>query len=383
MAHAIFGERFLSRGKSAWHGLGEVFDIKEQLTMVDAVKRARLNYYVGLLPQQTKKAAAADKLREQDRQELKRLGIDFVEPVGSSDDETRYVVTRFPTADDAVYRNFGEASANFKILQNIDAATVIDNGLGGRYPVETAGALGNGERIFLSLRGNSFAVNDVDEITSYYVVEINHTPGRANRVLYTPVRVVCANTLAMGTARSQVNLTIPHTGNPAELLAFGTEIVEQLANAEGEAKAVFNAMAAVKITPGDLDRILDHVFPAPAVPKKVQLIQDLTDEQMAELLMGPNRHAATSAIEAQKARDGWLVRLEEYKAATRELYEKFNDEHPSMAETVWAAYNATTECSDWRRGGKRVAESVLFGSRADEKRRAFEVCQEVITARFN
>ena len=61
------------------------------------------------------------------------------------------------------------------------------------------------------------------------------------------------------------------------------------------------------------------------------------------------------------------------------LYHKFNDEHPQFAGTVWAAYNAATETSDWREGRGSVDYSTVFGPRAQEKVRAFKAALELCT----
>jgi hypothetical protein len=49
----------------------------------------------------------------------------------------------------------------------------------------------------------------------------------------------------------------------------------------------------------------------------------------------------------------------------------------NLRGTVWAAYNAVTEVSDWREG-RNADESALFGSRAQEKSRAFNAAYALV-----
>ena len=62
------------------------------------------------------------------------------------------------------------------------------------------------------------------------------------------------------------------------------------------------------------------------------------------------------------------------RTTAEELYSKFNDENPDVANTVWASIQAVTELSTWREGTK-ADSSVLFGARANEIYRAYEYAQ--------
>jgi len=58
------------------------------------------------------------------------------------------------------------------------------------------------------------------------------------------------------------------------------------------------------------------------------------------------------------------------RATGVQQFEAFDPAH--LRGSVWAAYNAVTEVSDWRESfGSDVGASVLFGNRAKEKQRAY------------
>lgn len=103
-------------------------------------------------------------------------------------------------------------------LQNRDAFQVLKPLLdSGKASLETAGALGLGEDIWVLVR---FAVNDpvvkevfADEVVPFGLLSNNHA-GKGGVILQeTPIRVVCANTLSMArrTAREGRAIRVRHT----------------------------------------------------------------------------------------------------------------------------------------------------------------------------
>ena len=122
MAHNLFGSRFLGRQEPAWHKLGEVFT--DPISVSDAVLQAGLGYEVHL--------------------ENLYVGDDYT-PIPS-----HKAIVRQPTDDDPQRQVFGLASNSYKIIQNTELGKILDP-LAKTWPVETVGALGKGETMFLSL----------------------------------------------------------------------------------------------------------------------------------------------------------------------------------------------------------------------------------------
>ena len=48
--HEIFGKRFYSRLKAAWHRLGETFDLDEKVSVVDAVSKTTVGVEIDAAP---------------------------------------------------------------------------------------------------------------------------------------------------------------------------------------------------------------------------------------------------------------------------------------------------------------------------------------------
>jgi hypothetical protein len=270
------------------------------------------------------------------------------------------------------------ASEHWQVAQYLDYAKALDP-LSETFPVETCGVLRGGETLFLALRGDSFAVQHVDEIEQFFVAVLNQVPGKGHRILYTPRRVTCSNTLSLGIRQATINLRVPHTGDPTQMVAFAAQLVTEMTRATEKVAAYFEAMAKTPVGDDGLEVILKTAFPEPPVPAKVRLWQNLSPQQIA--VMKESRLSA-AILDAERAMEAWVTaseRVLKIREGAKVLYRKFCDEHPQFAGTVWAAYNSVTETSDWRKERGNVAESVLFGPRAQEKVRAFKAALELVT----
>ena len=351
--HEIFGERFYSRQKAAWHRLGETFDLGDKVSVTDAVGKTAIGVEIGAVP------------------------LTYVYEGEVRETEQRAII-RKPTSDDPEPRVFGFASENWHVAQYLDYARALDP-LSETFPVETCGVLRSGETLFLALRGDCFAVQSVDEIENYFVCVLSQVPGKGHRILFTPRRVVCQNTLSLGIRQATINLRVPHTGDPTRMVAFAAQLVAEMTRATEKVEAYFEAMAKAPASEEGLDKLLRAAFPEPPVPAKVRLWQQVTPQQLAVMKESRLNEAI---LDAERAMESWVVasdRALKIRGGARVLYAKFNDEHPQLAGTVWAAYNACTETSDWREGRGSVAESVLFGPRSQEKVRAFKAALELAT----
>ena len=351
--HDIFGTRFYSRQKAAWHNLGETFALDADVSVTDAVSRTAVGIEVEAAP------------------------LHYVLDGEPHPTDQRAIVRR-PTADDPEHRLFGVASENWTVAQYLDYAKALDP-LSDTFPVETCGVLRGGETLFLSLRGDSFAVQSVDEVENYFVCVLSQVPGKGHRVLFTPRRVVCQNTLTLGIRQAQVNLRVPHTGDPTGTVAFAAQLVAEMTRATEKVEAYFEAMAKTAVDSEGVETILRSAFPEPPMPAKVRLFQSLSAQQLAVMKGG---HLNQAIMDAEGAMESWVVatdRVRQIRDGARVLYAKFNSEHPHLARTVWAAYNACTETSDWREGRGNVDHSAVFGPRSQEKVRAFKTALDLTT----
>lgn len=351
MGHGILGKRIILRGEPGWHSIGRVFSLEDFVTIPEAINEVAGDIEIVKIPLQ-------------------------YEVDGNMVESGWSAIVRKPTHDDGEYINFGAASNswNFSTYQEYGKAL---SGLSDRYPVETCGVLHRGARLFIALRSEDFAVLGKDEIKNYYVIDLSTRPGQANRVVYTPVRTVCANTLSLGIRRSSINVSIPHVKSADDLLLYAAQVISEVAKAKDDVKEVFDLMASTRLFgTSAFNSILNAAFPRPAKPLKLRLLEKIPVNQLAELGEDDELLQRVNSFEEEYARR--CERVNQIRDAVWERYDIFNQDHPEFSETVWAAYQACTEVSDWREGRGGIGESVLFGARSKEKIRAFQACREFI-----
>lgn len=164
-------ETMMYTGQVPWHGLGKKLD--NLATSAEAIVAADLDWEVETAP-----IVTADQ---------KRTSVDD------------WRVTRRLT-DNAI---LGVVKKSFKPIQNREAFNLFDSIVGaGAAVYETAGSLRGGSRVFILSRLPGVievgkGVGPIDEIVRYLLLSNAHDGSRPLVGLFTPVRVVCSNTLDM------------------------------------------------------------------------------------------------------------------------------------------------------------------------------------------
>ena len=334
MPASIFGTRFLGRREPAWHQLGVTFN--EPLSVIEAARRAGILYEIYKTP-------------------LFASIID--EPLVTN----RFALVRAPTYDDPVSRVLGTVGDRYTVLQNQELAAKL-NPLGEKWPVETVGALGYGETVFFSLDAGNDEVGG-DEIRKFFLLSDTKDGTQTLRIAFTPVRVVCQNTLMIGLQLSTSQVSLKHFESLGEDLDFHLTLTKIM---QAEQEASMNALKALtmkKVVEEQIEEILSQTYLYPVRPKRAGILDDLPPDSI------PASMAAKYTVMLTNYEKG-KERVDLLRAGAHTLYEKFNDEHSHLAKTAWAIYNAIVETEDYRRGGN-AQESALFGARARTKVRAF------------
>lgn len=345
--HNIFGERFLGRREPAWHGLGQTFDTA--ITMLEAVGRINAGYMVEKAPL------------------FAKVGNRYLAVEG------QVGLVREPTTDDPEHRVLGIASRDdYGIVQNHEMARILDP-LSETWPVETVGVLGKGETIFFTLDAGEMQVGRSrrEVVRQFFLVADTKDGKTSGRIAFTPVRVVCQNTLTMGLSAAVSKAALRHTADYSDEVKFRVGLTKHMQRVMRETKARFDHMARAVLNADKVQAIIETSYPYPPLPAKVALAQALTPRDRAEL--GEEYAVQLEGVDTAKSTyEYYRGRTEAFRDGAAELFSKINDEHPHIANTAWAAYNAVVECEDYRNGGKGVLAAALFGARAVTKARAFE-----------
>jgi phage/plasmid-like protein (TIGR03299 family) len=194
-------------------------------------------------------------------------------------------------------------------------------------------------------------VKNSEDVTEQFLLLSNSHDGSSSlRVFFTPIRVVCANTLGMAERRSHgQGVSIVHKGDLAPKIAEAQEIL-------GLAKRFYDDLGE------RINRLANHY------PSQRQL------EVYYESLY-PNRS------------NGQNQRAGNIRSKLFELFEGgIGQDMPGIRGTSWAAFNAVTEYVDHHRGTRgrtdfarrsRRLESAWFGSGSRLKSRAWMLALEM------
>ena len=189
-------------------------------------------------------------------------------------------------------------------------------------------------------------------------------------MFHSPVRVVCWNTNNAALSQASINLSIPHCVDAKQQIGIAGDLAARFVEAQAKTKEMCEAFANTPCTLEQADSIFKAAFPDPKLPKKLQVIQDMTGSPEAADLFTQKLDAAAleSVTKAKETFDRLMQKSAELRDTARTRYVGFDPER--LAGTVWAAYNVVTEVADWREG-RGAALSSLYGTRAKEKSRAF------------
>jgi phage/plasmid-like protein (TIGR03299 family) len=357
MTAYIFGERFFGHREPAWHGLGTVLD--EDLSVTNAFTKVGLNYGVQKVP------LIANL----------QVGETAFMPLPTD----KFAIVRDPTPDDNQHRIFGICSNDYEIVQNSEVARLLDP-LAETWSTETVGAIDDGKTIFVTLDAGAAAIKakngkTVDNIAKYFLITETKDGGSAMKFAFTPVRVVCQNTLVTGLKAAVVSSSLTHRTGLRNEMEWRLKLIAGMAKAENVVLENMQRMAKVVLDNSNLVEIIEAAYPTPKKSNKAVMLESFEDPEKE---LADYTELLNEMTEAQAGFEYWANRVEIFRSNATDLFKKFNDEQPAFANTPWAAYNAVVETEDYRSGKASLAESALWGARAAAKKRAFARALELV-----
>ena len=268
MAHNInFNEQtgkhsFFSVKEKAWHGLGQI--VEGYPTSAEAIKHAGLDYTV-----EKRKLFTYDTANNLANPE-KDIIIPEIE-----------VHNYFATIRTDNANVLGVVGKDYEVVQNKDAFFFFDAIVGGDgIQYETAGALGKGERIFITAKLPDFIkVGKDDLIEQYLFLTTSHDGGGSITAAFTPVRIVCNNTLNAALRNHSNAVKIRHTSNVKDRLEQAHRLMGITNNLSTELEGIFNRWAKIRITDPEVKKLIQLAL----VPNKevLQNIQAGKDDELS------------------------------------------------------------------------------------------------------
>jgi phage/plasmid-like protein (TIGR03299 family) len=236
MAHDLNfnnGKYSFASTQKAWHDLGQIVD--KAMTAEQAIQLAGLDYEVAKVPNYA------------------LINGEFkITPNSHSIHRT----------DNGVILG-DKLGKGYTIVQNKEAFSFFDSIVGtGQAIYETAGALGEGERIFITAKmPETIHIAGTDDLTEVYVLLTSAHDGSGAIVgAITPVRVVCANTLAAGLRQTISKVSIRHSSSVHSRLEDAHKVLGITRKLTQELNEVFNHLANKTVSDGAAKELIEQLF---------------------------------------------------------------------------------------------------------------------------
>jgi phage/plasmid-like protein (TIGR03299 family) len=335
---------FFSVKEKAWHGLGTI--LNDYPNTEQALKMAGLDFIVEKRPLFT---------------------YDNENHVANEDTEIKIpeiqCPNHFATIRTDTEEVLGVVGKDYQIVQNLDAFSFFDSIVGGDgIQYETAGALGKGERIFITAKLPGYIkVGNADLIEQYLFLTTSHDGFGSITAAFTPIRIVCNNTLNAAMRRHSNAIKIRHTASAKERLEQAHRVMGISNELSSELETIFNQWAKVRITDREVLKLIQRAM----VPNK---------EVLHNLEAGKEDESSTY-----------------FKNVVNNVYEYAMTSPTQLQETtagtVFGAYNAITgyfqNMRTYKNGEAKLKSLFLGGTAQLRTQTAFDLCDSFVKNQFN
>jgi phage/plasmid-like protein (TIGR03299 family) len=289
--------------------------------------------------------------------------------------ETMSVPDYFALVRDSDGKILGPAGKDYVPTQNAQAMDFFKKFCdAGHMRLETAGSLQGGKQVWVLAKiQKSFKLTGDDEVGGYLLFSNPHQWGHALVIKFTPIRVVCMNTLVMALAGSSKGFRAPH------VRAFDSEVAKEAEMSLGIATEMLekfeetaNKLAATKIS--------NDVV--------VRYVADIMQPELIAEMFGKNFYRATPEKQAELILTGGSPEIKvdasAFKRSAGDVLSAVNRQPgaglESASGTLWGSFNAVAYYCDHVAGISRdnALTSSWFGARATTKVQALRRAVEMV-----
>lgn len=343
MAHNLnFNERtgrysFFSVQEKAWHGLGQI--VTDYPKSAEAIKHAGLDYEVIKSPLYTNASNIIDP-------------TDSLEIRDNEVNVPNYFAT-IRTDNNAV---LGVVGKEYHIVQNREAFSFFDAIVGGTDGIlyETAGALGNGERIFITAKLPDYIrVGNSDDVTEKYIfLTTSHDGSGSITAAFTPVRIVCQNTLNASLRNMSNVVRIRHTSGAKQRLENAHKVMGLANEFSNQLEDIFNNWAKVKVADNEVKKMIQFAL----CPNKetLQHLKAGNDDEISTVFKNTVEDAFAYAMTSD------------------------SQQMNTTKGTLFGAYNAVTgyyqNVRSYKDSEAKLQSIILGGTAQLKSQKAFEIC---------
>ena len=328
---------FFSVKEKAWHNLGQI--ISDYPTSAEAIKHAGLNYHVE-----------------------KRPLFTYDTENNTGDPDTDIIIPEievpnfYATIRTDTEEVLGVVGNDYEVVQNVNAFDFFDAIVGGKDGIlyETAGALGKGKRIFITAKLPDYIrIGRDDLIEQYLFLTTSHDGYGSITAAFTPIRIVCQNTLNAALNNHSHSIKIRHTASAVDRLKQAHQLLGVTNLLANELEEVFNNWSKIRITDNAVKRLIQVAM----APNK-EVLQNLQNGKLDELSTNYN-NMVSSVMEYA------LTNPTQQEVTTK--------------GTLFGAYNAVTGYFQNVRNYKddeSKFKSIMYGTGLQRSQTAFDLCKE-------
>ena len=342
MAHQV--ETMAYAGEVPWHGLG--VKVEDNLTPDEMLVQAGLDWTVS-----------------------KRHLYTHADPDVNASDDLLFVDKYSVLVRDSDNKTFGPVGPKFIPTQNKDAFKFFKKFTdAGNMKMDTAGSLKNGEQVWgLAKINDGFTLPGDDRVLGYLLLSVSHTWGKANEIRFTPIRVVCNNTLsyALGMKDTMGSFKMSHTQ------VFDNDLI-------------YAAEQALGIADDQMSLYKEQAeFLSSKSYTQEKVVSYISELLQPDLLKQQSEMEKTTEIRAIANRQ---TMLDEFKMIPSLVHASLETQPganmKSSKGTWWGAANAVTYVIDHKWGRDRDASlhNAWFGGRANLKNKAMDLAVEYAKA---
>jgi len=308
-------------GDRPWHGLGQ--QLENPATSKEAIQAAKLDWEV-------------------EKQQI------YLE--NNLTIKNKFATVRKDRAETVL----GIVGNTYTPLQNSEAFGFFDSIVGeGQAVYHTAGSLLKGKLVWILAKLPGVIKVTGEDITEKYLLLSNsHDGSSAVQIKFTPIRVVCNNTLSMAFGDQQF-LSVYHQRDIKARLSDVPKLLNIINTRYTEIDATLKELVKIQMTDVTLDKYLLDVFPDP-----------------------------------KRKKDEKLYEYELSRAKTNREWSKYFFENgvgnklPGVSGTIWAALNGVTELIDHKvtkQSQDRKLNTIWFGDGAVIKSKAYKQAVELVS----
>ncbi|NNV55033.1 DUF932 domain-containing protein [Panacibacter sp. KCS-6] len=173
---------------------------------------------------------------------------------------------------------------------------------------------------------------------------------------FTPIRIVCNNTLNMALRNHSNAVFIKHTANAADKLTEAARIIAISDNITDQLTTLFNKWAKTRITDEQLKKLV-------------------------QLAMAPNKEVFQAIVTENAAFEFSTQFVDTIDDVLSYAFASPTQQMQTTAGTLFGAYNAITgyyqNVKDYKNADAKL-NSILYGTGLDRTKKAFEICSKYI-----